>query len=68
MTVRGFDLTMDILLRLATSGNLYDSTMLGETEYIENRFNYKTNPDGGFYNDAFHIIRYKEDLTIEKVK
>ncbi|NQY05765.1 MAG: LysM peptidoglycan-binding domain-containing protein [Flavobacteriaceae bacterium] len=66
--IRGFDVTMDVLLRLSVSGNLMDSAMLGETEYVENRFNYMNMVDGGFYNNAFYIARYKEDLTIEKVE
>jgi len=40
--VRGFDLTMDILLRLSSSENLYESSNYDmETEYVENKFNYK---------------------------
>ena len=40
--VRGFDLTMDVLLRLSYTGNLFDSTnLISETIYTENKFLYK---------------------------
>ncbi len=62
--VRGFDLTMDILLRLSYKGNLYESTKINtETIYTENKFFYKKKLFGGYYNTAIYIIKYN-DLTI----
>ncbi len=62
--VRGFDLTMDILLRLSYKGNLYESTKIDtETIYTENKFFYKKKLFGGYYNTAIYIIKYN-DLTI----
>jgi len=66
--VRGFDLTLDILLRLSYTGNLYDSTELNsETTYTENKFLYKKKLFGGYYNKASYIIKYK-DLQIVEVE
>lgn len=65
---RGFDLTMDILLRLATADNLYkaaDNTI--ETQYVENKFRYSKKLFGGYYNEATFIVRY-DDLKIVEVK
>ena len=62
--VRGFDLTLDLLLRLSSSDNLYESVKLeNETKYTENKFLYKKKMFGGYYNNAVYIIKYN-DLTI----
>ncbi|MFO7721013.1 MAG: peptidoglycan-binding protein LysM, partial [Gillisia sp.] len=64
-TVRGYDLTLDILLRLAAMGSLEKSVEANVlTEYVENKFLYRPNPNGGFYNDAVYIMQYNEDLTL----
>ena len=65
---RGFDLTMDVLLRLASADNLYkasDSTV--ETQYVENKFRYSKKLFGGYYNEATFIVKY-DDLKIVEVK
>ncbi|MGB5419954.1 ABC transporter substrate-binding protein, partial [Algibacter sp.] len=66
--VRGFDLTMDVVLRLVSSGDLYlsvDSAPL--TEYVENKFAYKKKLFGGYFNDSVYLVKY-DDLTIVEVK
>ena len=66
--VRGFDLTMDLLLRLASKENLYEASDVDlETEYIENKFRYNKKLFGGYYNEAAYIVRY-EDLKIVEAK
>ncbi len=67
--VRGYDLSLDILLRLGTGKDLYESLdkHKGFTEYNENKFHYIRESDGGFYNDALYIIRINEDLTLSVV-
>jgi len=65
---RGFDLTLDILLRLASADNLYnavDNTM--ETQYVENKFRYSKKLFGGYFNEAAFIVKY-DDLKIIEVK
>jgi LysM repeat protein len=65
---RGFDLTMDLLLRLAIEDNLYDaSTNDIETEYVENKFRYSKKMFGGYYNKAVYIVKYN-DLKIVEAK
>ena len=58
--VRGFDLTLDILLRLASvDGNISDSMSNDtETEYIENKFRYTKKMFGGYINEASYIVKY----------
>ena len=66
--VRGFDLTLDILLRLASEDDLYKASSSDiETEYVENKFRYSKKMFGGYYNEAVYIVKY-DDLTIVEAK
>ena len=66
---RGFDLTLDVLLRLASDDDLYKaSTNAIETQYTENKFRYSKKLNGGYYNEAVYIVKYTSDLTIEEAK
>lgn len=63
---RGFDVTLDILLRLATEDNLYEaSNEVFETEYIENKFRYTKSLYGGYANEAVYIVKYDNLRIIE---
>lgn len=67
--VRGFDLTLDVLLRLASADDFYKaSTNEVETQYIENKFRYAKKMFGGYYNESVYILQYTPDLTIEEAK
>jgi len=65
--VRGYDLTMDVLLRLAASEDIYTSFShyKGFTEYNENKFLYEPQPGGGFRNKAVYILQINPDLTLQ---
>jgi hypothetical protein len=65
--IRGFDITMDILLRLSRYGTLYSETSSFQTTYLENKFQYVLQPYGGYKNEAGYILKY-EDLHIIKVQ
>lgn len=61
---RGFDITMDVLLRLATEDNLYEaSSDVVETEYVENKFRYNKSLFGGYVNEAVYVVKF-DDLRI----
>jgi len=65
--LRGYDLTMDVLLRQAVSTTFENATeAIGETSYLENKFNYYKSPTGGYVNNAMYILRYTPELTIEE--
>ncbi|MEH6405922.1 MAG: LysM peptidoglycan-binding domain-containing protein [Leeuwenhoekiella sp.] len=65
--VRGFDLTLDTLLRLASAEDLYASAESGyETLYVENKFNYVKDA-AGYDNKAVYIMKYGPDLSLEEV-
>lgn len=65
--VRGFDLTMDVVLRLMSTSDIYNAErnkML--TEYLQNKFMYVKSPQGGFINNALYLVKYK-DLNIVEI-
>ena len=65
--IRGFDITMDVLLRLSKYGTLYAETSSFQTTYLENKFQYILQPYGGYKNEAGYILKY-EDLYIVKIQ
>lgn len=63
---RGFDITLDILLRLASEENLYEASAdIIETEYIENKFRYNKSLFGGYMNEAVYIVKYDNLRIVE---
>ncbi len=66
--VRGFDLTYDILLKLAYKNNLFAaSSVVGSTEYNGNSFNYIKKGNQGYYNNSAYIMSY-DDMRIKQIK
>jgi LysM repeat protein len=65
-SVRGFDITYDALLRLASAESILDANdkIEGETAYVENKFRYQRNPAGGYVNTAVYILQYAKDLNV----
>jgi len=63
---RGFDITLDLLMRLASEENLYEASKSTiETEYVENKFRYNKSMFGGYVNEAVYVVKY-DDLRIVK--
>ncbi|WP_299800874.1 LysM peptidoglycan-binding domain-containing protein [uncultured Maribacter sp.] len=66
--VRGFDLTYDLLLKLAYNNSLIDvSRFIGETEYSGNKFNYQRKGVAGYYNQSSYIMMM-DDLRIKTIE
>ncbi|WP_228238983.1 LysM peptidoglycan-binding domain-containing protein [Allomuricauda sp. M10] len=66
--IRGFDVTFDVLLKLAHRNNLFEtSKIIGLTEYTGNSFDYFNDWTSGYFNRACYIMQY-EDLQIKEVK
>jgi LysM repeat protein len=64
--VRGFDLTFDILMRLGSYEDIYESFKENiTTSYVENAFSYQKKLLGGFANQAFYILKYDGYKIIE---
>nr|WP_314290455.1 LysM peptidoglycan-binding domain-containing protein [uncultured Capnocytophaga sp.] len=68
--IRGFDITMDAVLRLGVSGSLNSAnTRIGETSFLENKFAYlkNSNKGGGYENQGIYIVRY-ENMEVKELK
>lgn len=65
-SVRGYDITYDALLRLASADSILDANdkIDGETAYVENKFLYQRDPSGGYLNSAVYILQYTDDLNV----
>ena len=67
--VRGFDVTYDVLLRLASEKDIYDAILPeSETVYIENKFRYEKGDKEGYHNQAAYILKYNAELKFELVE
>ena len=67
--MRGFDVTYDVLLRLASAENLYESIREeGTTQYIENKFSYEHRSNGGYINNSIYILSYDKDLNLNVMR
>ncbi|GLB52215.1 hypothetical protein NBRC110019_12540 [Neptunitalea chrysea] len=67
IVTRGYDVAMDVLLRLASSDPIDDKMLIfsGETAYVENKFYYLTSPLGYFTNNAVYVVMYKDMEIVE---
>ena len=66
--VRGFDITYDLLLKLAYKNNLMEvSKIIGETEYTGNKFSYEKDMVSGYFNQSSYIIAI-DDLRVVELK
>ncbi|MBZ9787691.1 LysM peptidoglycan-binding domain-containing protein [Psychroflexus sp. CAK57W] len=65
--MRGYDVMMDLLLRLAYAKTLQASTEIeGFTEYAENKFNYvQKDFTLGYENDAIYLLQYQKGLEVK---
>ncbi|MGB3773915.1 MAG: LysM peptidoglycan-binding domain-containing protein [Leeuwenhoekiella sp.] len=67
--IRGYDLTLDTVLRLGSAEDLYASANNSvETHYLENKFNYVKADQDGFFNNAVYILSYGPDLLLQEVE
>jgi len=66
--IRGFDITLDLLLKLAYKPDLMEvSDEIGITEYAANKFNFVTGSRAGYYNTASYIMTY-DNMRIKEVQ
>lgn len=64
--IKGFDLTMDVVLRTVTSDDIFMSVNDAPlTAYVENKFAYKKKLFGGYYNDAVYLVKYNNLKIVE---
>jgi LysM repeat protein len=65
--VRGFDVTLDTLLRLSQAKTYEESIRSTATEYVESKFDYEQG-EKGYKNNGVFILYYDTDLTIKEAK
>jgi len=66
--IRGFDVTYDVLLKLAHRNDLFGtSSQVGLTEYSGNRFDYVNNWTLGYFNRACYIMQY-DNLQLKEIR
>jgi len=64
---RGFDVTLDTVLRMYQEGGFVNSTVELSSEQLESKFSYRKIEEGN-YNTGLYILQYTDDLTIEEAK
>ncbi len=65
---KGFDITYDVLIRLA-SGNKLESTFKdGASFRVETKFDYNSKLFGAVDNNGLFIVQYKKDLSLIRLK
>ena len=65
--VRGYDLILDLLLRLSSDNATFNQDDSIESEYLENKFKYVRNTDSlGYKNISSYIIKY-ENLELKVI-
>ena len=63
-SVEGFDVTYDLLMRLATDPDLLAQ---GKSERLSNRYSYIENTSGSILNNGIYLVRYK-GLDLEVIE
>lgn len=67
--IRGFDVTYDVLLRLASEKDIYDAINPENVMvYIENKFRYEKSDSKGYCNEAAYILKYNTELKFDVVE
>ena len=64
-SIRAYDLVYDLILRITTQGNLYLSSAIGETEYLNNKFNYVSDIEGAYINKSYFLLKHQSYDIIE---
>lgn len=65
---KGFDVTYDILMRLASGNNLNTTFKEGASYRVEGKFDYSNTSTGTSENKGLFIVQYNEDLSLTRLK
>lgn len=61
--IRGFDVTYDVLIRLASYETLEESLKAGKSVRVSSSFNYAKKINGSFENNGIYVIQYTKELV-----
>ena len=66
--IKGYDLTMDVLLKTAYRGSMENTKNIGETQYEENRFLYVNETPNSYINGGYFMLQHSgyDILEIKK--
>ena len=65
---KGFDITYDVLMRLASGNSLKTTFKNGGSYRVESMFNYSKKLFNTTENNAVFILQYNDDLTLTRLK
>lgn len=65
--IKGFDITYDVLMRLASGKKLLDTFKEGVSLRLENKFDYEESSESTG-NKGLFIIKYNKDLSLTRLK
>ena len=65
IALRGYEITLDLILRTAHRRKLVKSIDLGETSYFQNRFDY-VNKEQGYINQSVFLVKH-DDLEVLEI-
>lgn len=60
--IRGFDVTYDVLIRLASKNDLEEGLKAGKSERVSAFFNYNKKIFGSFENNGVYLVQYNKEL------
>ncbi len=66
--IKGFDITYDVLMRLASGKSLIDTFNEGVSIRLENKFDYDKKFFGSTTNKGLYIVKYNSDLSLTRLK
>ncbi len=66
--IRGFDITYDVLMRLASGEQLLETYKKGTSIRLKNKFEFNKKLFGSVSNQGLFIVKYNPDLTLERIK
>lgn len=66
--IKGFDITYDILMRLASGYELSDTFKKGVSLRVENKFDYHKKIFGSSGNQGLFIVKYNRDLSLSRLR
>ncbi len=65
---KGFDVTYDVLVRMASGNQLKETFKNGASYRVESKFNYSKELFDTTENKGLFILKYNEDLTLTRLK
>ncbi|WNW01649.1 LysM peptidoglycan-binding domain-containing protein [Tenacibaculum sp. HL-MS23] len=66
--IKGFDITYDVLMRLASGKALSQTFKEGVSLRLENKFDYRKKTFSSTSNNGLFIIKYNKDLSLTRLK